>query len=253
VNTPAGQAAGARGVDAFGVLGLPYSPDLADADVRAAYLLRLRAVHPDNGGDSTAAAAVTAAYDALRSGVRRGELLAAVTVDRGTHPAVGGQAGPALDGSSPASRAAQGLPPYITDAATLAVIADRLVVLLGRGEAARVAHPRPVSAAGPRVREGQPPVWQPSAWRRAGRRAYAAGRAWPEPVPVAGSWLVRGWLRVRYGRPGWLAARVVVAGLVVGVAQVVAAGDPAVWALGVGAVTWLVRTGRWDLAPKARR
>jgi len=44
------------GVDAFGVLGLPYSPDLTDADVRRAYLLRLRAAHPDNGGDTRAAA-----------------------------------------------------------------------------------------------------------------------------------------------------------------------------------------------------
>ena len=60
--------AGAAGVDAFRVLGLRYDPDLTDADVRRAYLLRLRAVHPDNGGDAQAAAAVTAAYDALRSG-----------------------------------------------------------------------------------------------------------------------------------------------------------------------------------------
>jgi curved DNA-binding protein CbpA len=65
-------AASAR-VDAFGVLGLPYSPDLTDGEVRAAYLLR--AAHPDNGGD---AAAVTAAYDTLRSGVRRGELLSVI-------------------------------------------------------------------------------------------------------------------------------------------------------------------------------
>jgi hypothetical protein len=250
-----------RGVDAFAVLGLPYSPELTDADVRAAYLLRLRAVHPDSssGGDSTAeaAAAVTAAYDALRSGVRRGELLAAVTVDREFAPVAGDRgrqpAGLAADSITPASRAAQGLPPYVTDQATLAVIADRLVVLLGRGAGGRVAHPRPVSAAGPRRAEDRPPVFQPSTWRRAGRRAYAADRAWPEPVLVTGPWLVRGWLRVRYGRPGWLAARVLLAGLVVVVAQVVAAGDPAVWALGVGAVTWLVRTGRWDLAPRARR
>jgi curved DNA-binding protein CbpA len=71
-----------QGADAFTVLGLPYSPDLTDTEVRAAYLLRLRATHPDNGGDAGAAAAVTEAYDALRSGVRRGELLSAATVDR---------------------------------------------------------------------------------------------------------------------------------------------------------------------------
>ena len=31
------------------------------------------------------------------------------------------------------------------------------------------------------------------------------------------------------------------------------AGRPGVWALGAGALTWLVRTGLWDLAPRARR
>jgi len=54
-------------------------------------------------------------------------------------------------------------------------------------------------------------------------------------------------------RPWWLAARILIAALIVVTAQVVAPGDAAVWALGTGAVTWLVRTGRWDLAPRARR
>ena len=58
---------------------------------------------------------------------------------------------------------------------------------------------------------------------------------------------------MRYGRPWALAARVVLAAVVVLVAQVAAPGDPAVWALGTGAVTWLVRTGRFDLAPRVRR
>jgi hypothetical protein len=277
--------AGRAGVDAFTVLGLPYSPDLTDAEVHAAYLLRLRAAHPDNGGDAGAAAAVTAAYDALRSGVRRGELLAAVTVDREPAPVVPGparwraragrparhraedQAG--RPGSRPdparlaelrrkvaASRAEQGLPPFITDEATLDRICDLLVVMQGRGDRARSAHGRPVGAAAPRERAGRPPVVEPSSWRRESRRQYAAEReragAAPERV-ISGWWLVRGWLRLRYGRPGWLAARVVLAAVVVRVAQVAAPGDPAVWALGAGAVTWLVRTGRWDLAPKARR
>jgi len=55
-------AAAPEGADASTVLGLPYSPDLTDAKVRAAYLLRLRAVHPGHRGDDQAAAAVTAAY-----------------------------------------------------------------------------------------------------------------------------------------------------------------------------------------------
>ncbi len=94
--------AGGGGVDAFRVLGLHYDPDLTDADVRRAYLLRVRAVHPDSGGDAAAAAAVTAAYDALPSGVRRGELLAAATVDRGDIPqgsGAGRRRGPARRGA----------------------------------------------------------------------------------------------------------------------------------------------------------
>ncbi len=276
------------GVDAFGVLGLPYSPDLTDEEVRAAYLLRLRAAHPDNGGDAGAAAAVTAAYDALRSGVRRWELLTAVTVDREPAPVPARRArwrererereraaSPPRDGreeragsSRPGperlaelrrkvakSRAEQGLPPFITDEATLDRIVDLLVVFQGRGTGAK-HYPRPAGADTREQRAGGPPVFEPSTWRRESRRQYAAERerAGAGPVvPVAGPWLVRGWLRVRHGRPVWLAARVLLAALVIVVAQVAAPGDPAVWALGVGAVTWLIRTGRWDLAPRARR
>jgi hypothetical protein len=153
-----------------------------------------------------------------------------------------------------ASRAAQGLPPYITDAATLDKIADLLVVTLGRGDKAR-GYGRPAGAGAPgRERAGRPPIWEPSAWRPS-RRQYAAERDARQAAAAAvpGSPLVRGWLRVRYGRPWWLAARVAVAVLVVLIAQAAAPGDPAVWALGVGAVTWLVRTARYDLAPRARR
>jgi hypothetical protein len=210
------------GVDAFGVLGLPYSPDLTDAEVHAAYLLRLRATHPDHGGDTGAASAVTAAYDALRSGVRRGDLLSAVTAE-----------GPA----------AQGMLPVITDDATL----DRIVGLLAvqGGGSGGTPYPGLAGVDVSRARVGGPPV--------AERPVAERERAGAGPVLVAGSWLVRGWLRIRYGRPAWLAGRILLAALVVIIAQVAAPGDPAVWALGVGAVTWLVRTGRWDLAPKARR
>jgi hypothetical protein len=50
-----------RGADAFMVLGLPYSAELTDRDVRTAYLRRMRAVHSDAGGDAEAAQAVQAA------------------------------------------------------------------------------------------------------------------------------------------------------------------------------------------------
>jgi hypothetical protein len=169
--------AAAAGVDAFRVLGLVYDPDLTDDDVRAAYLLRLRAAHPDGGGNGEAAAAVTAAYDALRSEVQRGELLAAVTVDRdgaatagggparrqrGGRPGGGGRGAGSGPGRVPdaarraelparvaASRAAQGLPPFITDEVTLAKIADLMVVMLGRGPGGAPGGPRSAGAAWP--------------------------------------------------------------------------------------------------------
>ena len=58
---------------------------------------------------------------------------------------------------------------------------------------------------------------------------------------------------MRHGRPGWLMARMVLAAVVPLVAQLAAPGDPAVPALAVGALTWLVLTARFDLAPRAHR
>jgi curved DNA-binding protein CbpA len=282
------------GVDAFRVLGLPYSPDLTDEDVRRAYLLRLKAVHPDRGGDTQAAAAVTAAYEALRSGVRRGELLAAATVDRGSIPPTrrgeGGRRGgrgpgrPRGSGAAPrgvavpdaarreelrarvaASRAAQGLPPFVTDEATLDKISDLLVVMLGRRDDRGRRTPRSVGSAwpgwdGPWWDEdaGQPRrVEEESSWRLSRRRRRLADRelAWAGrlPVPVAGGVLRRAWLRLRHGRPVLLLARVAVAAGVPLIAEAAVPGDPAIPALAVGAFTWLVLTGRLDLAPRQPR
>ena len=224
-------------MDAFRVLGLPYSPDLDDEDVRRAYLHRLKAVHPDNGGDPEAAAAVTAAYDALRSGVRRGELLTAAMVNRGdpSPPRRRRPGRPRGSGARPgvvpdaarraelraqvaASRAAQGLPPFITDEATLAKIADLLVVSR-YGENARFRArktPRPLGAAWPgwdapwwdgaAARPGGPR--EISTWRRERRRRRMLERAVAErgeasagqASGVPGSLLRRGWVRVRQGR-----------------------------------------------------
>jgi hypothetical protein len=92
-----------------------------------------------------------------------------------------------------------------------------------------------------------------SSWRRETRRRWAREHDQPGPVPAAEWWLARAWARVRYGRPGWLATRVVLAAAVVWTAAAIAPGDPAVPALGVGAATWLVLTGRLDLAPRWRR
>jgi hypothetical protein len=274
-------------VDAFRVLGLPYSPDLDDEDVRRAYVHRLKAVHPDNGGDPKAAAAITAAYDALRSGVRRGELLTAAMVDRGDPSSPrrrrpgrprgsGARVGVVPDAARraelraqvAASRAAQGLPPFITDEATLAKIADLLVVSR-YGEDARFRArktPRPLGAAWP---GWDAPWWDQttgrpggpreiSTWRRERRRRrmQERERVSQESAGSAGEipgLVQRGWARVRHGRPGWLAARIVLAAVLPFVAQWVAPGDPAVPALAVGSFTWLVLTTRMDLAPRVRR
>lgn len=246
-----------RGADAFMVLGLPYSPELTDRDVRAAYLRRMRAVHPDAGGDAEAAQAVQAAYDALRSGVRRGEQLAALMTDRDTRlgsvhePGTGNVPDAArreeLRRRVTASRAAQGLPPYITDPAVLDRIADLLMVTLGRSDRKRRAHPRPLSAAGPRRDEGAARVYQPSIWRRETRRQFDARRR--RAAPQTGHRVARAWARVRYGRPVWLLIRVLITAAAIAGASLVATGDPAVPALAVGAVTWLALTGRMDLAP----
>jgi hypothetical protein len=100
-----------------------------------------------------------------------------------------------------------------------------------------------------------PPRWEPSVWRLESRRRYAAELEQRRAATTVGQvpWPVRAWLRIRYGRPGWLAGRIVIVALVVLVAQLAAPGDPAVPALGAGALTWLMRTGRYDLAPTARR
>jgi hypothetical protein len=268
-----GDAGGVRGgADAFGVLGLPYSPDLTDEDVRRAYLARLRAVHPDAGGDQSAAA-VTAAYSAVRSGVRRGELLAAAMTDRGDpppgplpgrprrRPGTGGvpDAGrrAELRARVAASRRAQGLPPFITDPATLAKIADLMVAMEPSADARTRREPRPAGAAW-RPAAGAPPA-RVSSWRSAGRRRFmrdyeaAEARAVAAVVAAGPSWWRCGWARVRYGRPAWLAARVILAGAVIAIAELAAPGDPAIPALGVGAATWLLLTGRLDLAPRLRR
>jgi hypothetical protein len=256
------------GGDAFAVLGLPYSPDLTDEDVRRAWRARMRAVHPDAGGDNAAAAAVTAAYEALRSGVRRGELLAAAMTERTDPPAAppvphraGGSSRPdaarraELRALVAAGREAQGLPPYITDAATLARIAELMTAM----EPGVTARDRAPLSAGADWRPASPASWRLSRWRSEGRRRFMREYEIRETASVAAVeqagttwWRVR-WAQVRYGRPGWLAGRIMLAAAAVMGAQFVAPGDPAVPALAVGAATWLVLTGRLDLAPRVRK
>jgi len=191
-------------VDAFEVLGLGYDPDLTDAQVHAAYRRRLRATHPDNGGDAVCAAAVTAAYTAVRSGVRRADLLGALSL--------GVLAG---DGAARQGTVAELV---VTDARTLERIGELVTAQV------------PDERAGP-PREGA------HAYARSGAPLRARHG---EP----GGWLVRGWLRLCAGRPGVLAARAAVAALVPLVGWVAAPRYPVWPGLAVGAAPWLVLTGR---------
>lgn len=122
--------------------------------------------------------------------------------------------------------------------------ADLLASLLGTsGDVVRQLHARWRRAGLAETgRLGPPPVcrWPGLAGRRPG--------GWRAGV-VAGPGVAAGAARAA----GAVAARVVLAALAVVIAQVAAPGDPAVWALAVGAATWLARTGRLDLAPRARR
>src|SRR5487761_1476887 len=68
----------------FTVLGLPASPDLTDAQVRAAWRAIAAATHPDrgDGGDAARYAAASAAYAALRTPWQRTEAYADLTAAR---------------------------------------------------------------------------------------------------------------------------------------------------------------------------
>jgi hypothetical protein len=82
--------------------------------------------------------------------------------------------------------------------------------------------------------------------RTTGRRPRPAGRVRARRgVPGAG------WAgRIRRGRPGRLALRLAAAVAVSVLVVVIAGWQPATPALMVGALTWLIRTARQDLAPR---
>ena len=162
-----------------------------------------------------------------------------------------------------ASRAAQGLPPYVTDEATLDKIADLLVVMLGRRDTRGRRTPRSVGSAWPGwdspwwdETAGRPrAVKEQSSWRRerGRRRAEEQDRARAGMAAMAGPWPRRVWARIRHGRTGWLVARALAAVTAPLIAQFTVPGDPAVSAVAIGAFTWLVLTARYDLAPRSRR
>ncbi len=134
--------------------------------------------------------------------------------------------------------------------------------MLGRGEAGRdgqfprsggAAYPWPDSGRELPARLEQPSTWrrERKRWRAGQRERASAGRLAPAGPPVP-AWR-RAWARLRHGRPGWLAVRIIAAAAVPLTAELAAPGNPAVPALAVGAGTWLVLTARFDLAPHGYR
>ena len=85
------------------------------------------------------------------------------------------------------------------------------------------------------------------------RRTPPPGQAAPDAAPsaVTGRAVRAGSLaaRIRHGRPGRLLVRVAIAAVVSAGVAIVAGTRPATPALIVGVATWLLLTGRHDLAP----
>jgi hypothetical protein len=82
-----------------------------------------------------------------------------------------------------------------------------------------------------------------------GARPPAPVRAWRWRPAAAAPRLLLVAIRIRRGRPGTLAARVLAAAAVSAVAVAAAGWQPAGFAVITGAATWLVLTGRGDIAP----
>lgn len=118
----------------------------------------------------------------------------------------------------------------------------------GRGEAladltAPTPPPAPAPPAGPAHPAGPSRPPEPSAAGPPAARLSTAARArlrTPARTLTA---------RLRHGRPGRLLLRVLIAVVVSAGVAAVAGRQPATPALIVGAATWLVLTGRHDLAP----
>jgi len=113
----------------------------------------------------------------------------------------------------------------------------------GRGEALAdlqaVSRPR---GAWPRLRVALPGRAE---LRRPARSGTRPGPRWTAELRRLGA-------RIRRGRPAVLALRVAAAGVVSAVAVLAVGWQPASPAIIIGALTWLLRTGRSDLAWSSR-
>lgn len=219
----------AGGAGPFAALGLPPRADLTDDDVRAAWRRIATATHPDraDGGDPARFAVAAAAYTVLRTRSGRGEALADLAA---LSPAPRPPRRPA-----PRSR-----PPAAPSQADTPSQADA---------PARAGTPsRPDAPARPLDTPSRPLDTS----SQAGATAQPDTPSRPDVLPAAW-WLRLGaarWLsRIRRGRPARLALRVLIAAALSAVAVAVAGSQPATPALITGALTWLLLTGRHDLAP----
>jgi len=222
--------------DPFRALGLPARPDLTDDDVRAAWRRIAAATHPDrdDGGDPARFAEAAAAYTELRTASGRGEAYADLAAGRaGRRPGRRSAAATSAQAASPGHAA----PPGHGDAAGEGVPPGRETAG-GAGAAAGVA----------------PGMAAPGGMQA--RQAVLGGMAPGRAIPAAARWYAHSAMflaRIRRGRPALLALRAAIAaGISLG-AVAVAGFQPATPALIVGALTWLVRTGRHDLAPPPAR
>jgi curved DNA-binding protein CbpA len=228
--------------DPFRALGLPARPDLTDDDVRAAWRRIAAATHPDrdDGGDPARFAEAAAAYTELRTASGRGEAyadLAAGRAGRRSAAAASAQAAPPGQAAPPrrGGMAGEKIPPGREETGDT-------------GAAAGVA---PGMAAPGRMTPGRMTPGRMTPGRMA-PGGMAPGRA----IPDAAHWFARLAMfpaRIRRGRPALLALRAAIAaGISLG-AVAVAGFQPATPALIVGVLTWLIRTGRHDLAPPPAR
>ena len=231
----------AGGAGPFAALGLPPRADLTDDDVRAAWRRIATATHPDraDGGDPARFAVAAAAYTVLRTRSGRGEALAdlAALSPAPRPPRAAGPPGPGRRPPRPAGTPSQADAPARAGTPSQA------------DAPARAGTPsRPDAPARPLDTPSRPLDTS----SQAGATAQPDTPSRPDVLPAAW-WLRLGaarWLsRIRRGRPARLALRVLIAAALSAVAVAVAGSQPATPALITGALTWLLLTGRHDLAP----
>ena len=209
-----------KGDDPFSALGLPPRPDLTDDEVRAAWRRIAAATHPDlpDGGDGARFAAAAAAYAELRTPYGRGEAYA--DLETGPEAGTNLHTGPETSAN------------LHTDADLHANLQAGADPQAGRSAAVPPLAPAADHAAATR-REPAHTVAGTADSRLAGAR-------------LAGLRLAA---RVQMGRPGVLALRLLLAIAVSGASVAIAGWQPATLSIAVGALTWLARTTRHDLAP----